>query len=129
MSSFAEDVIRLMLKYDATDELCWSVVEGELEAGVICNDLFHWATADMEPITHDTLGELQQAYEDATTAGDMFYGDMIYASRHRKMRPQGAAYPRNTAIWPLLDACGPARPTDKEAFGNPYEKPVEEPVA
>ena len=132
MSQFIEDVIRLTLKHDMTDMLAWNEEDdGSLSVAVICNDVFYWATADCEIVTADTLGELAQAYDDACAAcpRGRFYADMLYAARRRKMRPQGAAYSENAPeMWPLFDACGPERPTDKEAFGNPYGKPTEEPV-
>ena len=102
-------LLPLMAKHDATDELMW---DENLNFSIVCNDTFWWGTADAESITPETLEVLEQAFEDG---GD--HGTILYCSRIRKMRPQGAVYKYlHKEIWPLFDACGPEREIDS---GNP----------
>lgn len=92
-----------------------------------CNDCFWWATSDCERITPENIDILGQAIIDCEQADPVFgtiYAAELFAARVRKMRPQGATYtPNNKFMWPLYDACGPKRDTDKEAFGNPTPHP------
>ena len=101
------------------------VFPGHRYAGEIlcanCNDLFYWAVADAEHITEETLQDFNKAIDDC--AGNKDLGAWLYCSRIRKMRPQGAAYSYiPEELWPLFDACGPERPTDSSAFGNPFKR-------
>lgn len=117
--TFIRSLLDLFARLDAHDELRWSVaVDGEpVGFGVNCSDLFYWGTADSEPVTPVTLPELRRAVEDATAAGDMFYGLALYCCRRRGMRPQHANYTQAARVmWPLFDACGPAR---ESGMANP----------
>lgn len=116
MSDFINSVLRLASKYEFHDDLFWTA---DLRFFVKCNDLFWWATADMEEITPDTLAELEKAYKDHA-----HYGDVLYCCRRRSMRPQGAFYRDfNESIWDVFDACGPERPVKHGPFGNPKAQP------
>ncbi len=50
-----------------------------------CNDLFHWAYADLEPVTSEGLSVLYAAWQ-----ADPRNGDTLWACRQRKQRPQEA---------------------------------------
>lgn len=112
---FALKVFKLVGKYPNTvDELLW---DEDLNICIGCNDVFWWATADAEPIETEedyqllkvTLEECQKMH---FCAG--IYSDILYASRKRKMRPQGAIYKSIYGdMWPLFDACGPERSVGK----------------
>lgn len=127
-------VRRVLAVYDAFDgpeaggELFWRV-DGEyapVSFFAICNDLFHWATADLEPITPENVGELEGAVADCRAVDDVAgvcNATALFCCRARGMRPQGAAYPKDERFWPLFDACGPERPSDALAFGNPNTHP------
>jgi len=84
-----------------------------------CNDLFDWGSADSEQITPENLPILERSIADATASCEVgrAYASTLFCCRVRGMRPQGACYPKEKALWPLLDACGPER---KVGFGNPY---------
>jgi hypothetical protein len=94
---------------------------------VTLNDRFVWGCADSEPIRSlDDVVELEKAITDCMTVSppkdanewhsNVSWGEVIYACRKRKSRLQGIAYPRDTKLWPLIDACGPEREID---VGNP----------
>ena len=92
---------------------------------VNCNDLFWWATADGEKVTPENVHLLKESFEDVAAIDDCSaLGDALFCCRVRKMRPQGAAYPKDERLWPLFDECGPDRDVDKEPFGNPNKHPV-----
>lgn len=77
-----------------------------------CNDLFYWATADLEEITPENIDLLEQSFADAKAAcqfGEL-YGGALFAARSRGMRPQQPAYAQYPAeMHPLFDAAGPVR--------------------
>lgn len=81
---------------------------------VVVSDVFAWGTSDAEEITPSTVDALERAYADVREAadGDTTFGAILYASRRRGQRPQGAAYPSDPRLWPLFDACGPQREID-----------------
>lgn len=85
------------------------------------NDLLAWGCADGEEINEETLPLLKQAVEDCKAIDPVcgaITGCELFACRMNKMRPQGAAYPKERELWPLFDACGPERET---GLGNPYK--------
>ena len=102
-------LLSLIAKYDDTGALWWNE---NLQFYVICSDVFSWGTADLEPISEETLADLEKAYEDG---GD--WGAELYCARRRKKRPQGAFYDDiDEDVWHLFDACGPER--DLTEIGN-----------
>ena len=111
---FILDVLRLF-SLDETD--CYSALfwrcekPGTVEFFVNVNDVFYWATADVEPITPEDLPTMRQAIADvrAVTDRDTYEGFKLWAARKRKVRPQQPAYPEDKRLWTLFDACGPAR--------------------
>ncbi len=116
--SFIEELLSFAAKHEVYDELHWNE---DLTVAVRCNDVFWWATADAEELTADTLDIFKQAVIDSGS----LCGPILYCSRQRKMRPQGAFYKCiATEYWPLLDACGPEREADTEPFGNPTAQPT-----
>ena len=122
MTGFVERVVRLAAAYEAIDNLQFIItdndgywagpgnLEGTLTVSVNCNDLFYWATADLEHIESDADVEL---FEQCLKIDDL-YGPTIYACRKRQMRPQNCVLKTMPdKIKPYLESCGPAR-TDKE---------------
>jgi len=111
------------------DTIWWRVDGGyaPITFFAMCNDLFEWGTADLEPITAANVEQFERAIEDVMAAsdGDGTYAAALYACRMRQQRPQGAAYPTDTRLWPLFDACGPERELDR---ANPL-RPTGELVA
>ena len=105
----------------ASFDVSWSRHADAEERGSLwinCNDFFAWGCADSESIeSAEDLLLLAQAMSDADLAGDASWGPLLYCARRAKLRPQGAAYPKNRGLWPLFDACGPER---EVGIGNPY---------
>lgn len=124
-------VLRAVAEADAHDTVWWRV-DGKyapITWFVNCPDLFAWGTADLEPITAETIEAFEMAYADVrvVTGGDPTYGSDLYACRQRHQRPQGAAYPTDRRLWPLFDACGPERElgvTNPKPPGDPLPADV-----
>lgn len=119
---FLEHIIRLASAYEVMEDMVFMIItdkgywagygnlEGNLTTFVNCNDLFYWASADLEPIKSDSDLKL---FEECLKLDDI-YGATIYACRKRKMRPQNCILekmPDNTKKH--LELCGPPR-TNKE---------------
>lgn len=113
-----------LINYDICDELYWRT-DGEyapITLFVNVNDVFHWGCADSEDITPESLPEFKKALNDINEVAPKrvcseYDAIVLYAARMRKMRPQGAAYPFDKEIWPLLNECGPER---EVGLGNPH---------
>jgi hypothetical protein len=121
-------VLYLFSKLDLRDQLEWYFSQNpdQIHFSVNCNDMFSWGTGDTEPITPDNLPLLEKAFDDAEAVNKGFgslHGISLFVCRQRKMRPQGAAYPKEPMMWHLIDACGPQRET---GIGNPHKAPSEE---
>ncbi len=118
---FMLDVLRLF-SLDETDcysMLFWRCKEaGGVEFFVIVNDVFWWATADLEPIMPKDLPVIRQAIEDvrrvAGSNAGMCEAFELWAARKRKMRPQQPAYPQDERLRALFDECGPERAPTEE---------------
>jgi len=112
------------------EELWWRT-DGEfapVRFFVTCNDLFWWGTGDAEDITPENVAALEQAVADCRAAhpnGRGSRGPELFCARIRGERPQGAAYPKEKELWPLFDACGPAR---EVGLGNPHLHPRDRPT-
>lgn len=81
--------------HDVRNSLTWHVTDDRAEFAVICNDLWQWATADVEPICDNDIDALDWAYEDLYAAGmDGIDCDLnaplLWACRHRGHQPQRA---------------------------------------
>lgn len=105
--------ITAMSPNDLCGELYWRV-DGEYAPITFlldCSDTFHWATADCEPLTEHNIHILEKAVADirAISPSDVYWAPELFAARVRRMRPMQAAYPRNPALRPLFDTCGPPR--------------------
>lgn len=116
----AERVLKLIdaiSEFDLDGNIFWNrsnMTGNEDGLFINCNDCYAWACADAEPLTVEDIPELRKAYEDVV---DDYDGFLLFISRKRKMRPQGAMYAHiDRKFWPLFDACGPAR---ESGFGNP----------
>lgn len=126
----AGEIARVLTLFhsDNTENLWWTADRaGHLHFQVLCNDAFAWACADGEEITPDTLPELERAQQDAVTWTDDPTQDdfgLLFVSRLRGMRPQGAMYRYlDRRLWPLFDAAGPER---ELGLGNPHARPADE---
>jgi len=112
--------------FDNCDELWWRT-DGEyapVAFFVNCNDLFFWGTSDAEDVTPENIHLLKKSFDDVEAIDEFSQlGGELFCCRSRKMRPQGAAYPKDAKLWPLFDKCGPDRDVDKEPFGNPRKHP------
>lgn len=118
--SFWLKILDILYRYDLHDELWWRTT-GEyapLTLFLRCNDVFYWGSADHEQLTQDHPDLLEKAIQDVAAIDHyaVEWGSLLFIARVRGMRPQGAAYPKNKDLWPLLDACGPERET---GLGNP----------
>lgn len=106
---------------DAYGDLFWRVDEGKVSLYANVSDVFAWGGSDCEPITVETLPELERAYADLKEVGGEEFTAELFAARRRQMRPQGAAYPgkadsAGAAVAALYNACGPER---EIGLGNP----------
>jgi len=120
LPDFTRQLLKLFSIYDCHSELWWTDVAGQLTFFINCNDMFHWATADLEEITVENFHVLEESLE---AAG--YWGPELFCARVRAMRPQGAFYEKviPKEVWPLFDACGPEREIDRAPFGNPVGQP------
>ncbi len=129
--AFVARVLAVFDQYDQRDDLYWRCGAkwggGEYHSPasffVNCSDVFYWGCADGEEITPDNIAMLEQAMADCE-AVDKVAGTCsaawLFAARVRQMRPQGASYPGEAALWALFDACGPERAV---GLGNPRPHP------
>ena len=113
--------------FDYTDNLWWREDdEGNLRIFIMCSDVFFWGSADVEEITDENIGRLESTVKecDDLLGKWMGYdGFLLWCSRERKMRPQGAVYANiDPELWPLFNAAGPERET---GLGNPHSAPVD----
>jgi hypothetical protein len=119
--NFVLDVLRLF-SLDETDcygDLFWRCENPDtIEFFVNVNDIFWWATADLEPITPEDLPAMRQAVADVrkiTECKHVSDAFVLWAARKRKMRPQRPAYHMwDKQLWALFDACGPERKPEEE---------------
>lgn len=120
------DFVMQLLAFIADEELhglIWWRTDGEyapITFWTNSNDLLAWGCADGEEINETTLPLLRQAVADCKAIDPVcgaITGCELFACRLNKMRPQGAAYPKDRELWPLFDACGPER---EIGLGNPY---------
>lgn len=100
---------------------------GALRIFVLCPDFFAWGGADLEEITDATIESLEATVQECEAllgrdnADDAF---LLWCARQRGKRPQGAYYNSlEEALWPLFDACGPAR---EVGLGNPHPHPAQD---
>ena len=121
MTYFLERILRAT-EFEGTDGIWWRIFKEEdnrLAVFALCNDFFVWACADVEEITPENLVVLEGAKVDLAKLGDdeEMYVALLFCSRVRGMRPQGAFYEHlPKPSWPLFDACGPER--DPSEPGN-----------
>jgi hypothetical protein len=121
--------------FDECDSLWWRFEEGRtgdreaLTFFAQCSDVFYWGSADVEPITPETIWDLEHAFKDVKIAKDgdwdISEGTYLYCARRRQMRPQGAMYKYlDPKTHHLFDQCGPER---EVGLGNPTHHPAAKP--
>lgn len=121
------DTIRAALVatgFEYTDALWWRTYDDDvLRLYVLCSDLFHWGTADMEEITDANVQSLADTIAECEAILGRYRADdapLLWCARQRGMRPQGAYYKHlDEALWPLFDAAGPERETGPT---NPHHR-------
>ena len=111
MEEFLLRVLRAT-SFDHCDAI-WRRTYGEYAPDTIfvqCNDVFWWATADLEQITPTNITEFEKAIADVASIDDRSYeGPILFCARVRKCRPMRAYYrDLKKEIAALFDACGPA---------------------
>ena len=119
MSTSYDAIIRAFRVCDGfggpTCDSLWWRTNGEFAPVTLlanCNDLFHWACADCEPITDDNIQVLEAASSELNAISDKFrsFSVSLFCCRIRNMRPQAPYYKYIDAdVRHLFDACGPAR--------------------
>lgn len=105
-----------------TYDLFWKVNGDDAWIGALCNDVFYWATADVEEITPTDFDLLDSCADDLLAIDEGGYLPELFCARKRKMRPQtpwGRTYVANPGRYEgdnldprlraLFDACGPPR--------------------
>lgn len=121
-ANFIERVVRLGAAFSIIDDLAFIVItedgywagdgnlDGNLTANVNCNDLFYWASADLEPIENEV--DLEMLHECLEL--DVSRGAELYACRRRKMRPQNCVLSKiPDQMKPHFEACGPPRTNEE----------------
>lgn len=117
------DVLVLFAEGDAHDCLWWSAdTDHALALYVNCTGWFI-EESDVESITTGRLPALRQAFADtaSATGGDMTGAPLLFVCRVRERRPTQTAYPSDSRLWPLLDACGPESVTDDDLPPGPND--------
>lgn len=119
--NFILRVLRVMSDVDCCDDLWWNMNDecATISFFINCSDVFWWATSDYEEITPHNIDELEKVVTDIQELADDNYhtkmsilrcAPLLFISRVRKMRPQGAYYKFfDRKLWALFDACGPER--------------------
>lgn len=99
-------ILAVFAKADDYETLYWKVEGDQIRLWVNCSDWFFWATADMEEVTPEDVPALEQALDDLLRIKAPEYLGELYASRKRRLRPQGPCYKdMPEAVKPLFDAC------------------------
>lgn len=115
-------VLRVLTTMDRADlhESLWWRTDGPFHPitfWVDCSDCFTHATAEGEPVTEETVAELETAIADvaAITGGDVTFGPLLYCARRRQRRPLPVAYPSDSRLWSLFDQIVEADPEPVQA--------------
>lgn len=107
--NFTKELLKFIAEHDLHDYLFW---DEDLDFHVMCNDVFYWGTSDMELITLDSFNIFKECIDEIG-----HQGVYLYASKQRKLRPQGAFYKYIKKVyWNKFNACGNKRKLD---FLNP----------
>lgn len=107
-------VLRLM-SCDNTDELWWRTDEqyAPITFFIKCSDTFAYACADLEEVTPENVGRLEQAFEDCLATGDPLadiYAPMLFVARERKQKPIPQVMRTiQDSVRPLLEAAEEAK--------------------
>lgn len=114
MEQYKINLLKLVAKYDIISSICWNE---DLEFYILCSDSFFWGCSDSEDICNqedvDLLEQSIKDHESILTLNKVItygFADLLYCSRKRKLRPQGAMYKSiPKCLWSLFDECGPER--------------------
>lgn len=128
LHDFVIVVLQLLAKFAEQDALYW-LCDGShapITFFVNCSDKFWWGCADSERVVPENLAHLELALSDIAAIDETAtrWAPMLFCARLRAMRPQGTAYPKNSKLWTLFDACGPVR---EPRLGDPQRAPSEAP--
>ena len=96
---------------DTYESLMWRVDMSSADRDVrllaLCNDFFHYATADCEEIGAADIPMLESCLADLRETGDEHYLAELFAARKRKLRPlEAAGKDMGEATRALFDAAG-----------------------
>lgn len=111
--SFITRVLRIFWTEDSESMMFWRVDNNEPSFYVMCSDTFAWGSADVEEITPDNVGRLEQTIEEVKALGEeaqawMGWGFVLFCARVRGIRVMPLLkFPE--ALKELFDACGPER--------------------
>jgi len=106
----AAAILGVFERADDYGSLMWRVdmsADGrDVKLFAICNDLFHWATADCEEIAACDVPLLESCLADLRATKEDWYFAELFAARKRRLRPQEPCYKNmNAATAALFDAC------------------------
>lgn len=105
VESFLKDKNEDILNLLAEEDIFLNISNDEIKFYVNCNDVFYWACSDLEFIEESEIGDLLECHKLSEQ-----YGNMLWACRKRKMRPQTPWYNYfNDEEKRLFDQCGPVR--------------------
>jgi hypothetical protein len=106
----AAAVLSVFERADDYESLMWrvdmSADSRDVKLFALCNDLFHWATADCEEIAAGDVPLLESCLTDLRATKEDWYFAELFAARKRGLRPQKPFYKEmNAATAALFDAC------------------------
>lgn len=114
-----EEILIWFAEHELQEDLWWSHRSGQIKFYILCNDMFWWATADLEEILPEDLPQLTQAYQDLEALGGCqeVWAPQLWISRKRQMRPQRPWWDRERlpeGAKGLFLAAGPPRDPKEE---------------
>lgn len=116
------DLLKFIAYHEVHNLFWWNC---DLHFFINCNDIFAWGCADAEAVSEADLPALTECVNDCKAVGCCEDDAMLlFISRKREMRPQGAVYKHLcTPSYALFNACGPHR---ESCLGNPIATPMTE---
>mgnify|MGYP001016290637 CR=1 FL=1 len=99
-------------KYNLEDAYISITKDKQIITFINCNDFFYWGCADDEILNIDNLDLLKKSIYDCLKVNSKL-GFLLFCSRVRGMRPQGACYGYiDAGVHHLFDEAGPNRDND-----------------